>query len=83
MIGKETQHFIAEATRTLQLSDTRKSDDVDDGLWLGCTSVNKEGRLCEVSSKEDSFPSRVAKIYRKLSSLSQCLTSTPALPSQT
>ena len=55
MIGKETQHFIAEATRTLQLSDTRKSDNVDDGLWVGCTSVNKEGRLCEVSSKNDPF----------------------------
>ena len=50
VIGKETQYFIAEATKTLDLDDTRKSENEDDGLWLGCASVGKEGRLCEVTS---------------------------------
>ena len=48
VIGEEMQYFIAEATRTLQLSDTSKSEDIKDGLWVGCATVNKEGRLCEV-----------------------------------
>ena len=50
VIDKETQYFIAEATKTLTLSDTRKSESDGDGLWVGCTSVPKEGRLCEVQT---------------------------------
>ena len=50
VVDKETQYFIAEATKTLMLSDTRKSERQSDGLWVGCTSVPKEGRLCEVYS---------------------------------
>lgn len=48
MIDKETQYFIAEATRTLSLSDTGQCEKVGDELWVGCATVPKEGRLCEV-----------------------------------
>ena len=62
------QHFIAEATKTVRLSDTRISDDVDDGLWVGCTTVNKEGRLCEVWQTDTGFSMHVSYYrYRKQS----------------
>jgi len=48
VIDKETQYFIAEATRTLSLSDTGQCERVGDELWVGCATVPKEGRLCEV-----------------------------------
>jgi len=48
VIDKERQYFIAEATRTLSLSDTGKCERVGDELWVGCATVPKEGRLCEV-----------------------------------
>ena len=48
VIGKETQYFIAEATKTLDLVDHTKSEEEGDGLWLGCSNVDKSGRLCEV-----------------------------------
>lgn len=50
VVDKETQYFIAEATKTVMLSDTRKFDREGDSLWVGCTSVPKAGRLCEASS---------------------------------
>ena len=79
VIGRQVQHFIAEATRTLHLSDTRKSDDVDDKLWVGCASVNKEGRLCEVRDKLELSPLVKTEASRKPSSLLQRQTSTHAL----
>ncbi|KAL8826758.1 MAG: hypothetical protein Q9170_007282 [Blastenia crenularia] len=47
VIGKETQYFIAEATKTLDLIDNQVSDAEGDALWFGCGSVDKSGRLCE------------------------------------
>ena len=47
MIDREKQYFIAEATRTLKISDTSKSDEDGDALWAGCSTVDKAGRLCE------------------------------------
>ncbi|KAG8525974.1 uncharacterized protein KY384_000736 [Bacidia gigantensis] len=47
VIGKKTQYFIAEATKTLNLLDTSKSGAAGDELWFGCGSVDKSGRLCE------------------------------------
>ena len=47
MIDLETQYFIAESTKTLDLADTSKSENEGDGLWLGCASVSAAGRLCE------------------------------------
>lgn len=48
VIGKQTQYFLAESTKTLDLLDNQKSEQEDDGLWIGCSQVGKEGRLCEV-----------------------------------
>ena len=48
MIGKQTQYFLAESTKTLDLLDSQNSEQEDDGLWIGCSQVGKEGRLCEV-----------------------------------
>ncbi|KAL8948003.1 MAG: hypothetical protein Q9222_005771 [Ikaeria aurantiellina] len=47
VISKETQYFIAEATKTLDLVDNQIAEAPDDNLWVGCTSVDKSGRLCE------------------------------------
>ncbi|MCJ1285364.1 hypothetical protein MMC26_004704 [Xylographa opegraphella] len=47
VIGKDTQYFIAEATKTLDLVDHTLSEAEGDGLWLGCSNVDKSGRLCE------------------------------------
>ncbi|CZS95515.1 related to nik-1 protein (Os-1p protein) [Rhynchosporium agropyri] len=46
LIDAETQYFIAEGTKTVDLVDNRKHAPGDD-LWLGCASVEKTGRLCE------------------------------------
>ena len=48
VIGKETQYFIAESTKSLNLSDSQRCEVEGDGLWIGCTDVSKQGRLCEV-----------------------------------
>lgn len=47
MIDREKQYFVAESTKTLDLVDNNKSEDVGDGLWFGCGTVDKSGRLCE------------------------------------
>ena len=56
VIDKEKQYFLAEATKTIQISDTSKSKDEGDGLWVGCATVEKEGRLCEQTIKASSEP---------------------------
>lgn len=48
MIAKDTQYFIAEATKTLDLVESQQCEAEGDGLWVGCGSANKAGRLCEV-----------------------------------
>lgn len=48
LIDRDTQYFVAESTKTLNLADTTQQDDPADALWAGCTSVPKAGRLCEV-----------------------------------
>lgn len=47
MIGRDKQYFIAESTKTLDLADDTKSEVEGDGLWFGCGTVDKAGRLCE------------------------------------
>lgn len=49
LIDRETQYFVAESTKTLNLGDTTQQDDPADALWAGCVNVPKAGRLCEVS----------------------------------
>lgn len=46
LISKDTQYFICEATKTLDLGSNGYDCD-GDALWVGCTSVDKSGRLCE------------------------------------
>ncbi|KAK3178063.1 hypothetical protein OEA41_000195 [Lepraria neglecta] len=47
LIGRETQYFVAESTKTLDLVDNQKYEVEGDSLWFGCGSVDKAGRLCE------------------------------------
>lgn len=47
VIDQETQYFIAESTKTLDLADTSRSEKEGDDLWLGCASVSAGGKLCE------------------------------------
>ncbi|PMD28829.1 hypothetical protein L207DRAFT_594031 [Hyaloscypha variabilis F] len=46
VIDAETQYFIAESTKSVDLVDNTRHDPGDD-LWMGCGSVTKAGRLCE------------------------------------
>lgn len=46
VIDAETQYFIAESTKTVDLVDNTKHAPGDD-IWMGCGSVAKAGRLCE------------------------------------
>ncbi|KAK0121706.1 hypothetical protein ONS95_009991 [Cadophora gregata] len=46
VIDAETQYFIAEGTKTVDLVDNRQHAPGDD-IWIGCASVSKAGRLCE------------------------------------
>ena len=47
MIDREKQYFVAESTKTLDLVNNDKSEVEGDGLWIGCSTVDKSGRLCE------------------------------------
>ncbi|TVY33542.1 Hybrid signal transduction histidine kinase B [Lachnellula subtilissima] len=46
LIDAETQYFVAESTRTVDLVDAAQHGPGDD-LWLGCSNVSKSGKLCE------------------------------------
>jgi hypothetical protein len=46
VIDAETQYFIAEGTKTVDLVDNTRHAPGDD-IWMGCSSVTKAGRLCE------------------------------------
>ncbi|KAI4087353.1 MAG: hypothetical protein LQ344_006848 [Seirophora lacunosa] len=60
VIAKDTQYFIAEATKTLDLVDNQHCDVEGDALWVGCASVDKSGRLCEktieLPASPDTYP---------------------------
>ncbi|OCK80226.1 hypothetical protein K432DRAFT_353414 [Lepidopterella palustris CBS 459.81] len=47
LIDREIQYFVAESTKTLNLEKSSEYDDPGDAIWAGCTSVPKQGRLCE------------------------------------
>ncbi|KAG0648752.1 Autoinducer 2 sensor kinase phosphatase [Hyphodiscus hymeniophilus] len=59
-----TQHFIAESTKTLDLVDNTIHANGDE-LWMGCGSVSKAGRLCErtieVPPREGDYPCFIVK----------------------
>ncbi|QDS77761.1 hypothetical protein FKW77_005006 [Venturia effusa] len=52
LIDRETQYFVAESTKTLDLSDASQYDDPSDAIWAGCVEVPKAGRLCEHTIQE-------------------------------
>ncbi|KAJ9667209.1 hypothetical protein H2201_002730 [Coniosporium apollinis] len=56
LCDRGTQYFAAEASKTLSLDDTTKSDDPLDAIWAGCISVPKAGRLCEYTIKTSPPP---------------------------
>ncbi|KAL8846899.1 MAG: hypothetical protein Q9221_008040 [Calogaya cf. arnoldii] len=60
VIAKDTQYFIAEATKTLDLVDNNKCEVEGDTLWVGCGSVSKAGRLCEVKNFNPRKPDLLA-----------------------
>ncbi|KAL8860062.1 MAG: hypothetical protein Q9178_003611 [Gyalolechia marmorata] len=47
VIAKDTQYFIAESTKTLDLVENQDCAVEGDTLWVGCGSVDKAGKLCE------------------------------------
>ncbi|KAF2143311.1 uncharacterized protein K452DRAFT_225560, partial [Aplosporella prunicola CBS 121167] len=46
-LDRDTQYFVAEGTKTLNIANTAEHDDPNDAIWAGCVSVPKAGRLCE------------------------------------
>jgi hypothetical protein len=46
LLDADTQYFIAESTKTVDLVDNAKHAPGDD-IWMGCSSVAKAGKLCE------------------------------------
>ncbi len=60
VIDKDHQYFLAESTKTLNLQDSEKYEMEGDGLWVGCSKVRKEGRLCEVNHSGDTSPALVS-----------------------
>ncbi|PBP27534.1 hsp90-like protein [Diplocarpon rosae] len=46
VIDAQTQYFIAEGTKTVDLVDNNKHA-AGDEIWIGCAAVKKAGRLCE------------------------------------
>ncbi|KAJ9226499.1 hypothetical protein DTO169C6_1227 [Paecilomyces variotii] len=49
VVDRETQYFIAEATRSLNLRDPSKYENEEDVLWAGCSAVSRKGKLCETT----------------------------------
>ena len=47
LIDRQKQYFVAESTKTLDLVNNNKFEEEGDGLWFGCGTVDKSGRLCE------------------------------------
>lgn len=55
LIDRETQYFIAEASRTADRSATETFEKHEKLQWLGCEGVSKSGKLCEVGDALWSF----------------------------
>ena len=47
LIDRQLQYFVAESSKTLDIGNTSISEEEGDGLWVGCGTVEKSGRLCE------------------------------------
>jgi hypothetical protein len=60
LIDQENQYFIAEATKSLSLVNPSEGVE-NDGLWAGCSTVDRHGRLCEQTL--DLVPDHTMGIY--------------------
>jgi hypothetical protein len=49
VLDRDKQHIIAEATRTVSLTDPLVHRDDSDNIWLGTTDIRKAWRVCKVS----------------------------------
>ncbi|KAJ5639483.1 CheY-like superfamily [Penicillium longicatenatum] len=47
LIDRETLYVIAEGSRSLNLANNDRYDEVGDGLWVGCSRGPVAGTLCE------------------------------------
>lgn len=54
LIDRETQYFVAESTKTLDLANADEFESPNDAVWAGCISVPKAGRLCEHTIEQNS-----------------------------
>ncbi|KAE9982784.1 hypothetical protein EG328_010648 [Venturia inaequalis] len=59
-------YFVAESTKTLDLSDASVYDDPSDAIWAGCINVPKAGRLCEHTIQEVPRPNGDPAIFEVL-----------------
>ncbi|KAJ5466548.1 hypothetical protein N7539_009504 [Penicillium diatomitis] len=50
LIGRETLYVVAEASRSLDLTNPAYNPMSDDGLWMGCSNGPVTGTLCEVGN---------------------------------
>ncbi|KAK5128181.1 hypothetical protein LTR08_004085 [Meristemomyces frigidus] len=53
LVNKDTQYFVAEATKTTVLEDSTQSDELDDGLCYGNINVPKRGGMVEWTLAEE------------------------------
>ncbi|EKG12536.1 hypothetical protein MPH_10336 [Macrophomina phaseolina MS6] len=56
LIDRETQYFVAESTKTLDLANSEEYEAPNDAVWAGCVSVPKAGRLCEHTIEQSPSP---------------------------
>ncbi|OJJ44216.1 hypothetical protein ASPZODRAFT_750130 [Penicilliopsis zonata CBS 506.65] len=47
LIGREAQFILAEATRSLDISNTTRYEREGDGLWAGCSTVTQAWSVCQ------------------------------------
>ena len=50
VVHNDTSYVISESTRTLVLTDTRRSDVEGDNLFFGCSTVARSDSLCSCPS---------------------------------
>jgi hypothetical protein len=49
VLDRDKQHIIAEATRTISLTDPSVHEEDDDHIWLGTSDTRKSWSVCKVS----------------------------------
>lgn len=79
VIDKQHQYFLAESSKSLDIADSKRCEVKGDALWIGCSRVQKEGRLCEVYLEPSiSHEKLLLKSHRKHSNSNLFLVDFPA-----